>query len=209
METWPEHLLVTADFARTVHTLKIQHLDSFLRPGHGVASAKNVNTVECVVLSPYEAHTLLPSIRQHKIIALHIYSPRISMSVRILEDLSFCTIPAVPKCRPHPPFVMQLNIFAGQLYLRSYEEYLSVCRFLGLCFRPPCEQIQVRCDGFFSPTSRPDLDAIIEKECPFTASPFKFLRMLITLRRKRQNYQKSHFGRILHGELLVNELFQG
>lgn len=34
-----------------------QHLDSFLRPVHWVASAKNVNMVECVVLSPYEAHT--------------------------------------------------------------------------------------------------------------------------------------------------------
>ncbi len=209
VETWPEHLLVTADFARTVHAPKNQHLDSFLRPVHWVASAKNVNTVECVVLSPYEAHTLLPSIRQHKMITLHVYSPRVSISVRTLEDLSFCAIPAVPKCRPHPPFVMQLNLFAGQLYLRSYEEYLSVCRFLGLCFRPPCEQIQVGCDGFVSPTGRPEFDAIMEKECPFTTSPVGFLRMLMALRRKRQNYQKSHFGRILHGELLVKEQFKG
>ncbi len=209
VETWPEHLLVTADFARTVHAAKNQHLDSFLRPVHWVASAKNGNTVDCVVLSPYEAHKLLPFIRQHKIITLHVYSPRVSMSVRTLEDLSFCAIPAVPKCRPHPPFVMQLNLFAGQLYLRSYEEYLSVCRFLGLCFRPPCEQIQVGCDGFVSPTGRPEFDAIMETECPFTTSPVGFLRMLMALRRKRQNFQKSHFGRILHGELLVEEQFRG
>ena len=209
VETWPENLLVTADFARTVHAAKNQHLDSFLRPVHWVASAKNGNTVDCVVLSPYEAHTLLPFIRQRKISTLHVYSPRVSMSVRTLEDLSFCAIPAVPKCRPHPPFVMQLNLFAGQLYLRSYEEYLSVCRFLGLCFRPPCEQIQVGCDGFVSPTGRPEFDAIMETECPFTTSPVGFLRMLMALRRKRQNFQRSHFGRILHGELLVKEQFQG
>jgi len=31
----------------------------------------------------------------------------------------------------------------------------------------------------------------------------------MALRRKRQNFQKSHVGRILHGELLVKEQFQG
>jgi len=80
-------------------------------------------------------------------------------------------------------------------------------RFLGLYFRPPCEQVQVGCDGFVSPTGRPVFDAIMEKECPFTTSPVGFLRMLIALRRKRQNFQKSHFGRILRGELLVKEQF--
>ncbi len=209
METWPVHLLVTADFARTVHASEKQHLDSFLRPVHWVASGKNRNTVDCVVLSPYEAHTLLPSIRQHKMVTLHVYSPRVSMSVRTLDDLSFCAIPAVPKCWAQPPFVMQLNLFAGQLYLRNYEEYISVCRFLGLCFRPPYESIEVACDGFISPTSRSEFDAIMERVCPFSVSPVGFLRMLIALRRKGQNFQKSHFGRILHGDLLTREQFPG
>lgn len=113
VETWPEHLLVTADFARRVYAAKNQHLDSFLRPVHWVASGKNDSTVDCVVLSLYEADALLLFIRQHKIITLHVYSPRVSMSVRTLKDLSFCAIPAVPKYRPYPPFVMQLNLFAG------------------------------------------------------------------------------------------------
>lgn len=103
---------------------------------------------------------------------------------------------------------MQLNLFAGQLYLRSYEDYLLVCRFLGLCFRSPCEHIQVSCDEFVSPIGRPKFDIIMEKECPFTTSPVGFLRMLMALRRKGQNFQKSHLGRILHGELLVKEQFE-
>ncbi|KAI4260741.1 MAG: hypothetical protein LQ352_000133 [Teloschistes flavicans] len=208
VEMWPVHLLVTADFARTVHASENQHLDSFLRPVHWVAIGKNHNTVECVVLSPYEAHELLPSIRQHKKATLHVYSPRVSMSVRTLEDLSFCAIPGVPQSPPHPLFIMQLNLFAGQLYLKSYEEYLSVCRFLGLCFRPPYEQIQVACDGFVSPESRLEFDAIMEKECPFLNSPVGFLRMLMALRRKGQNFQRSHFGRILRGDLLAREQIQ-
>ena len=206
---WPAHLLVTADFARTVHAPRNQQLDSFLRPVHWVASGKNRNTVDCVVLSPYEAHELLPSIRQHNTVTLHVYSPRVSMSVRTLEDLSFCAIPVVPTCWPHSLSVMQLNLFAGQLYLRSYGEYVSVCRFLGLCFRPPYEQIQVTCDGFISPISRPGFDAVMERECPFTISPVGFLRILMALRRKGQSFQKSHLGRILYGELLAREEFQG
>ncbi len=40
-------------------------------------------------------------------------------------------------------------------------------------------------------------------------SPVGFLRILMALRRKGQSFEKSHFGRILHGELLVGEQFQG
>ena len=207
-KTWPEDLLVTADFARTGHSSEKQHLNSFLRPVHWVASRKNGNAVNYVVLSPYKAHALLPSIRQQKMVTLHVYSPRVSMSVHILEDLSFCSIPAGLKYRHHPTFVMQLNLFARQLYLRSYEEYLATCRFLGLCFRPPYEQVQVAYDGFISPTSRPAFDAIMERQCPFTVSPVGFLRMLMAFRRKGQNFQKSHLGRILHGELLARDQFQ-
>ena len=47
----------------------------------------------------------------------------------------------------------------------------------------------------------------MEKECPFTTSPVGFLRVLMVLRRKRQNFQKSHFGRILHDELLAKKTF--
>ncbi len=209
VEAWPVDLLVTTDFARTVHASENYGMNSFLRPVHWIASRENRKSIECVVLSPFEAHALLPSIRQHKVVTLHIYSPRVSMSARTLDDLSFCAIPVVPKYSLNPPFAMLLNLFAGQLYLRSYEEYLSVCRFLGLGFRPSYEQIQVACDGFISPTSRSEFDAVMERDCPFTISPVEFVRILIALRRKGQSFQKSHLGRILHGELLAREDFQG
>jgi len=209
VEAWPVDLLVTTDFARTVHASGNYGMNSFLRPVHWIASRENRKSIECVVLSPFEAHALLPSIRQHKVVTLHIYSPRVSMSARTLDDLSFCAIPVVPKYSLNPPFAMLLNLFAGQLYLRSYEEYLSVCRFLGLGFRPPYEQIQVACDGFISPTSRSGFDAVMERDCPFTISSVEFVRILIALRRKGQSFQKSHLGRILHGELLAREDFQG
>jgi hypothetical protein len=209
VKMWPTHLLVTADFARTLDVSAHQHLDNFLRPVHWVVSGKNRSPIDFVLLSPYEAHELLPCIRQHYNATLHVYSPRVSRSVSTLEDLSFCAIPAIPKCWPSSPPVMQLNLFAGQLYLRSHEDYLLLCRFLGLCFRPPSTQTQVEVDGFVSPTSRPGFDAPMERECPFTISPIGFLRVLMALRRKGQNYQKSDLGRILCGELLAGEEFEG
>jgi hypothetical protein len=207
--SWPANLLVTADFARTVQTSQNELIDSFLRPVHWVASSRKRNAVDFLVLSPYEAHELLPIIRQHKAVTLHVYSPRVNMSMRTLEDLSFCAIPAVPKCRVYPLFaIMQLNLFAGQLYVRSYEDYLALCRFLGLCFRPLSDdQSQIACDGFISPARRAEFDAIMGKDCPFTRSPVGFLSMLMALRRKGQGFQRSHLGRILRGELLKEEHF--
>ena len=209
VEAWPVHLLVTADFARTVHVTGNHGMDSFLRPVHWILSKRGHNKVDCVVVSPFEAHDLLPTIRQYKAVILNVYSPRVNMSMRTLEDLSFCAIPAVPESWPTPSFAMLLNLFAGQLYLRNYEEYLSVCRFLGLGFRPPYEQIQVASDGFISPTSRSGFDALMQSACPFTNSPVEFLRILMALRRKGQGFQRSHLGRMLHGELLSREDFQG
>ena len=135
---------------------------------------------------------------------------RVSASVRTFEDLSFCAIPAVPKSwTAPPPIAMQLNLFAGQLYLRSFEDYLSLCRFLGLCSRPPDGHVQVACDGFVRPDGRRTFDPAMERECPFTTSPVEFLKMVMALRRKGQSFTKSHFGEILNGELISREKFQG
>ena len=207
---WPGQLLVTADFAQTVNGPTNQLLDSFLRPVHWVANKKTPNSTDFVVLSPYEAQELLPFIRECSSVTLHVYSPRVNMSTQALDNLSFCAIPAMPESWSNPPSViMQFNLFAGQLYLGSYEDYLSVCRFLGLSFRPPSdEQIQVACDAFISPASRPRFDAIMERECPFTRSPVEFVRMIMALRRKGHGFQRSHLGRVLHGELLDRDQFR-
>lgn len=207
-EAWPVQLLVTADFAQTIRPSGMYDLDSFLRPVHWVVTGNDGNTNDCVVLSPYEANELLPSIRQHKKATLHLYAPRISISMRSLEDLSFCAVPAVPQNWPKPRFAILLNLFAGQLYLKGYEDYLSVCRLLGFAFYPPDEQIQVACDSFIIPASRPAFDALMEKVCPFTTSPVEFLRVLTAIRRKWQDYPRSHMGRILNGELLTRDQFQ-
>jgi hypothetical protein len=204
---WPDDLLVTADFAQTVQASGDQLLDSFLRPVHWVVSCKKGDGIESVILSPYEAQELLPSIRQHKNVILHMYSPRLSVSVRTLEDLSFCAIPAVPESWSTPTIVRELNLFAGQLYIRTYDEYESLCSFLGLCSQPPDDHMKVACDGFI--TSPSQSDSVTTRTCPFTISPVAFLKIVMALRRRGQSFAASHFGMILNGELISREHFKG
>jgi hypothetical protein len=204
---WPDDLLVTTDFANTIQASDDQFLDSFLRPVHWILSCKTRSAVECVVLSPYEAQELLPSIRMSKAVTLHTYSPRPSVSVRTLEDLSFCTVPAVPRFLPNPDIIRHLNLFAGQLYIQDFREYTILCEFLGLCSQAPDDSVQVASDGFISPTSRANSGGTMARACPFTASPVAFLRMIMALRRKGQSFASSHFGRILNGELIVRNEF--
>jgi hypothetical protein len=205
---WPHDLLVTTDFAKTVRVADGQLLDSFLRPVNWIMSYIRGNGARYVILSPYEAQELLPFIRQHKQVSLHIYSPRLSLSVRTLEDLSLCAIPAVPDSWSTPIITKQLNLFAGQLYFRALEDCVSQLDFLGLCSSAPDDDTEVARDGFITPANRAKLSPEIIA-CPFTMSPVPFVRAIISFRRKGQSITASHMGKILNGELIAKEDFEG
>lgn len=146
--------LVTLDFAKTVQLNKDQSMDDFLRPVHWILSGQYYNQISCVVISPYEANYLLPSIRKYQKVTLHIYAPRSSISHQNLDDLSFCAFPPVPKYWSPPKLSTQINLFAGQLYIHSFEDYLNLCRFLGLSHQPPDGDARVAQDGFINPDHR-------------------------------------------------------
>ena len=200
---WPSELLMTVDFSRTVKAPANQSLDSFLRPVHWILSWMQDGQREFLIVSPSEANAVLPSIRQGRLITLHVYSARVTTSANSLEDLSFCAVPAVPVDWRIPRVLRPLNLFAGQLYLRNYDDYMSLCRSLGLCFCPPPDHVRVAPDGFIHPTDRPDFDAGMADTCRFQQSPLEAVRMLITMRRKGHSIERSHLGRLLHGEMLV------
>jgi hypothetical protein len=207
-EPWPELLLATKDFIRTVKGSARDLLDSYLRPVQWVLSCVDAGKVTCILLSPFEVQQLLPDIRKFRQVTLHVYSPRIMASVRSLDDLSFCAVPEVPQTWLPPPVVTHLNLFAGQLYVNDYEEYVAVCRFLGLCHYPPEDEIDVNCEGFVAPSSRANYEGAMEQICPFSTSPIGLLRLLMNLRRQGQGFSRSHFGKILSGELLRKEDFE-
>lgn len=205
---WPEDLLVTKDFSLTVNTSGNQSEDSFLRPVHWILSGKYGNQVSCIILSPHEANELMPLIRQYKKTTLHVYAPRLSLSHRNLGDLSFCAIPPVPRSWKAPSLTTQINLFAGRLYISNFAEYMFLCQFLGLCSRSPADNVRVGCDGFINPQDRALVDRVMARHCRFQISPLAFLRTVMALRRKNQSFGTSHMGRLLNGELLMEENFR-
>lgn len=199
--------LVTNDFVNTVQVTGNETMDDFLRPVHWIISIRYGNGTSCVVISPFEANELIPVIRKHAKVRLHIYAPRLSSSHRSLDDLSYCSIPPVGKFWSPPKLSTQINLFAGQLYLRDYDEYLHICRLLGLSYHAPDERIRVHYDGFIQPDHRLMFDALMAN-CRFKDSPVDFLRILTALRRKGQSFATSHMGRLLRGDLLKPEQFE-
>jgi hypothetical protein len=208
LNTWPSALLATVDFARTTQSDKAQRQDDFLRSVQWILACRNSGIL--VILSPYEANELLPLLRDQKTMALHVYSARTSASMLPLDSLRFCPVPTLAsQSWPNPieNQIQQLNLFAGQLYLKNMTEYHAMCNFLGLCSRPPNDQVDVASDGFVAPKDREKYDKDMFKICRFHKSPVDMLRLLVELRRKGQSFDKSHMGAILGGQLLKERHF--
>ena len=158
----------------------------------------------------YEANELLPLFQKHTHgrASLHPYAPRVNSDARALDTLDFCPVPADSQNQLQTVIVTQLNLFAGQVYLNSYEEYLGLCSFLGLASESCPEGIVVAPDGFVDPRHRLLHDPLMKATCPFSRSPVAFVRSLITMRRKEQSFTASHVGRILNGTLLGRDYFE-
>lgn len=205
---WPDTLFLTNDFVRTIKAGPNDFWDEFVRPVQWILSRTIESETYYIVISPFEAQELLPTIRQLEgAVHLHLYSPRVNACVRSIEDLSFCAIPAMtqPNATSFQVTSHMLNLFAGQLYLRDYETYVSLCQLLGLCSAAPTEDMQVMSDGFVKPEDR---EPLMKAMCRFTKSPVPFLRGVMRFRRKGSSYGTTHMGRIFNGDLLTREHFK-
>ncbi len=153
-----------------------------------------------MIISPYEAHGLLPDIRKFKAVTLHLYAPRPNLGFRALDGLDLYTVPARSGMWALPrPLVVQLNLFAGQLYLGSFREYIEVCAFLGLASEKTEEGCVVAADGFIMRGG----SGCGASSSRFSSSPVKFLKVLMTkIRRNCEGIDKTHMGTILDGRLL-------
>jgi len=70
---------------------------------------------------------------------LHLFAPRTCLATRSAEDLLLYTTPALPAgWRAPQTLVLMLLLFAGQLYLRTYNDYVDMCQLLGA---PYCQLI--------------------------------------------------------------------
>ena len=189
---WSPYILATGDFCKTINERKSVkgRKDDYLRPVQWILSGKIHGKDAFVLLSPFEADQLLPEIRTSKHVHLHLYIPRTTKAMKPADDPRFYSIPPVPSgWNPPWELIDQLNIFAGQLYLRDYESYVRLCHFLRIASEDP------------EPGSS---DAKPKNRLEGTQLPL--VKQLLTARHGT-HFAGTHMGKILEGRQLTREDF--
>ena len=197
---WFPSPLATTDFTTTVLNSDGARLTEYLRPVNWILSSGSGKDSVLIVISPYEANELLPIIRKTKKVRLHTYAPRVTSSMRSFSDLTFCPIPdSLAEGWTAPAHARTvLNLFAGQLYFDSKQEYESMCILLALSRAHPGAKF-IRVDGFVPPAHRTG------RHSPFAESKIPVLKTLIGLRRKGMDYYRTPLGQILNAIPLSEE----
>ena len=209
---FPRGLLVTQDFARTIKGRESEYIcmDTFQRAVQWVLTdgRGGIEIQNMVLISPYEANLLIPEIKMSKFVTLHLFSPRKNSLYQPLDGLRLYPFPSNTPASIIPRrLTIELNIFSGQLYFKSYGEYAEVCRFLCLAHTAAGDDIILRPDGFIDPGCHEP------ERCPstiFRRSPVKFLKCLMgNIRRHGNGIDKTHVGKVLDGALLIEDEFVG
>jgi hypothetical protein len=200
---FPSNLLVTADFSKTVRPVGEKFVsDNFSRPVQWIITSSNAAGMVdyMVIISPFEAYRLLPLIKKHKKVTLHNYLPRPNLQFQSLDSLDLFTEGrSFNPAKVPSQLTIQLNLFAGQLYFGSFEQYTATCDFLGLAWKLQEHGVEVASDGFI----------VRGNTSNFTNSPVKFLYVLMTrIRRDCDGIEKTHMGRVLNGTLLEKIEFE-
>lgn len=203
---WPVGLLATPDFMRTIITVEGSPQDDFLRPVQWVLLVPF--TPQPIVISPHEAQIFLPEIREHKRATLILYQARTGRNMVHFDRLDVYQVPeSTQPVRPFCQAISLLNLFAGQLYFTTFEDYKRLCSFIGLWDgeRPLQVKREVATDNFVSPACRA---ANGWTECKFSTSPVAMLKAFIGMRRLGIEWGHTHMGRILAGRILQREEFE-
>jgi len=209
LEQFPTDLLATSDF---IHTSEVPDnllnstyiLDSYQRSVQFVLSIPdsdaNSTRKHLVLISPYEANRVMNIIQTAKS-TLHLFAPRTSSGFKSLDKLELYNCGLEFHSDQVPcSLTMQLNLFAGSLYFRSFGEYSEMCGFLGLSCQKPREDQQINSDGFIYPS---------ESIWGLAESPIPFLRMLLMrIRHGGQGLEKTHLGKLLSGIRMKEDDFE-
>ena len=204
-DVWSPLILATADFWKTIKPESTRGtMDQYLRPVQWILSSNRDRDQVLVLLSPFEAGRLMPDIRASEHVHLHVYATRTSQRMKPSDDLRLYSIPPLPSDWT-PPWALidQLNVFSGQLYLRDYESYLRLCRFLGVPTKEQSNSTAIRRNLFNIPGS------FEEMEITFSGSPLPSVMALLTIRSRGRPFAHTHMGKILQGQLLTEKDFEG
>lgn len=121
------------------------------------------------------------------------------------------TVPSSPgHGSPLPPhLVTQLNLFAGQLYFKTFDEYIRLCKMLRLAWEQADAGDCIEADGFLrSATSEVGTEVI--RTSTLKKSPISFLKAFLSKsRRDGQAIGKTHLGKVLDGAQLQKKDLDG
>ncbi|KAL1736788.1 hypothetical protein EV714DRAFT_242226 [Schizophyllum commune] len=205
------HILATVDFKETIELApRAQHeKDGFIRPVQWIVTTNAFPDV-LLLISPFEADKIIADIRRSPTVRLHVYSPRVSRNMRAFDDLKFLITPSAAASSFLPPAsitILELNLFACNLFLRDKDAFRQVCQLLGLHLGeiPDALKGRVGVDGFVS--QQDDRDALGIVACLFEKSPSAVLRALLDLRRKGQGFLLTHIGQMLYGNEIGSDEF--
>lgn len=199
-------LMATRDFATTIELSTEACSDAYHRPVRYVLSTtgnSDSDPIIIIIISHFEANELWHEIRSSKHVRLHVYAARLSEEFRAMDRLTGYTTPPLPEDWRAPPHLLrQLNLFGGQLFFATIDEYRSMCQYLGLaCTSDQLNIKGVSSDGFGG--------KLLYPECSFDASPLPLLRVLLSnVRMDSQGIRHTHMGKMLFGEILEEKDFK-
>ncbi|KAL7781006.1 hypothetical protein V8C43DRAFT_320153 [Trichoderma afarasin] len=196
---FPDDVYVTQDFMSTVIlTRDVDNDDFYQRSVQWILSQADPDGTaqRLVIISPHEAQELKPQITRSKHVHMHLYTPLPSLAYTSLEGLKLYSVPVLPENWCLPSRLRNvLNLFSGQLYITSQDDYHEVCTLLNLSYGPTEDGVTVEPDGFIVSQSG---DALTK----FKKSPIVFLKALLAIRWNSEVNDKTHWGSVLRGELL-------
>ncbi|OAQ70003.1 hypothetical protein VFPPC_02542 [Pochonia chlamydosporia 170] len=202
-------LKVSKDFATVVNAslgAPGEKSDFYKRDVHHILTTADDSGIinNMILISPYEAEMLHDKIAKSKKVAMHIYAARHNRTYAPTDDLSLHVVPGSAAKRRIPlRLKIELNLFAGQLYFDSFQEYVDVCTYLGLAWNDSFTD--ANSDGFIPPKA----DSAESPNClNAETSPIPFLHSFITnVRHYGGNIEKTHVGKMLSGTFLTEEDF--
>ncbi|KAF8446832.1 hypothetical protein BGX38DRAFT_1093847 [Terfezia claveryi] len=242
-DPWTSRILTTVDFSRSL-VLKSgapiseppagPETDFPLQPVTWVMSTRALhdsNHLILIIISPFEANELLPSIRRSTSVNLHMYSPRMqNTTVGIFDLVPGSTPPFSNKhyCHNiHPEMeqlMIQVNLYAGELFFSSYEMYRKTCAFLGICDmskeqptpssmecqRPPADIRAGKLDIAHSGDEDTRVsgnkgEMVTTHSAQSKTNRWGFLKDLVKLRARGVLTKHSHMGSLLRGKILQEE----
>lgn len=202
------NLLVSADFECTVKPPGVGKSlqDLYLRSVQWVlVSRGGADDGEAVMLvvSPFEANSLIPVISQSSRTTLHIYSPRVNLAFPSLDDLRLFAYPGDLDAPIPRSLTIGLDLFAGQLYFNDHATYTVACKLLGLSSSKATDDERLDSDGFILQ----DAEGRVGGGSGFTLSPVTFLKDLMLIRRDSRSIRGTHVGDMLDNRPLPGDRF--